>query len=122
MGGVFCAGKTASVSTAAIERALPPVHPADGHTPDSSRRAVQTALEIGAAVWLAGVFALLLYGAVGYLCLQKRVATAIRVRSNIYESDRIQTPFVLGVIRPKIYVPAGFDRAPQWTRGVGGRR
>ncbi|SDM99212.1 M56 family metallopeptidase [Acetanaerobacterium elongatum] len=70
------------------------------HTPPTWR-------EVLAVVWLAGVFLLLCYSAVSYLRLRHRLATAVRVRDNLYETDRIQTAFVMGFIRPKIYLPAG---------------
>ena len=70
---------------------------------------IQLVLEIGSVIWLIGIIALLLYVVIGYLHLQKRVKTSIRVKDNIYETDRIKTPFVFGVIHPKIYVPIGID-------------
>ena len=87
----------------AIERSLPPSNPAESVNP------VQIALTIGAYLWIAGVFVLLLYGIISYLRLKRRVTTAIRVHDNIYETDLIKTPFVLGVIRTKIYVPTGLS-------------
>ncbi len=85
----------------AIETSLPPVNSVNSVNP------VQIALEIGTYLWLAGVLALLLYGVISYLHLKKRIMTAIRVHDNIYETDLIQTPFVLGFLRTKIYIPAG---------------
>ena len=85
----------------AIERSLPPAGPADSVNP------VHIALEIGAYLWLAGVLALLLYGIISYLYLKKRIMTAIRVHDNIYETDLIKTPFVLGFVRTRIYIPTG---------------
>ena len=85
----------------AIERALPPASPINSVNP------VQVALEIGTYLWLAGVLALLLYGIISYLRLKKRVMTAIRVHDNIYETDLIKTPFVLGFVRTRIYIPTG---------------
>ncbi|MDR2671626.1 MAG: M56 family metallopeptidase, partial [Oscillospiraceae bacterium] len=64
-------------------------------------------------VWLAGVAAMLVYGMVAYLRLKRRVALAVRVEGNIYESDRIDAPFVLGWTSPRIYLPAGID-LPQY--------
>lgn len=49
----------------------------------------------------------MLYGIISYLHLKKRVITAIRIHDNIYETDLIKTPFVLGFVCPKIYVPTG---------------
>lgn len=84
-----------------IERSLPPVSPIDSVNP------MQVLLEIGTYLWLAGVLALLLYGMISYLRLRKQIMTAIRVHDNIYETDLIKTPFVLGFIRTKIYIPTG---------------
>lgn len=85
----------------AIERSLPPVSPAESVNP------VQVVLEIGAYLWMAGVLVLLLYGIISYLRLKRRVMTAILVHDNIYETDLIKTPFVMGFIRTQIYVPTG---------------
>jgi len=87
----------------AIERSLPPSSPAESVNP------VQVALEIGAYLWTMCVLALLLYGIISYLRLKRRVTTAIRVHDNIYETDLIKTPFVLGFIHAKIYVPTGLS-------------
>lgn len=86
---------------AVIERSLPPTSFVSSVNP------VQIALEIGAYLWLAGTLTLLLYGIISYLHLKKRVITAIRIHDNIYETDLIKTPFVLGFVCPKIYVPIG---------------
>ena len=59
--------------------------------------------------WLIGAAVLLLYGAVSYLILRRRVSTATLAGDNIYESDRIKTPFILGYVRPKIYIPLGLS-------------
>lgn len=59
------------------------------------------------AVWLAGTIVGLVWGLVSYLRLRRRVAEAVRVTGNVYESDQIPSPFVLGIFRPKIYlIPA----------------
>ena len=84
-----------------IGRTLLPVNGANSINP------IQIILEIGAYLWLAGVLAFMLYGIISYLRLKKRISTAIRVHNNIYETDLIKTPFVLGFIRPHIYIPAG---------------
>ena len=70
---------------------------------------IQIALEIGTVVWLTGTVALLLYAIISYLRLKRKVGTAIWVNDNIYETDLIKTPFVLGYIRPKIYIPIGLE-------------
>lgn len=62
---------------------------------------------ISAAVmlWLAGVVVLLLYGVISYVRTRRQVSGSIRLEGNIYETDRIPTPCVLGFFRPKIYLP-----------------
>ncbi|MCL1792136.1 MAG: Ig-like domain-containing protein, partial [Peptococcaceae bacterium] len=60
-------------------------------------------------VWLAGIVLLLFHAMYGYMKLKRRLQTATWVRDNIYETDRIITPFVLGFIRPKIYIPLGIE-------------
>ena len=69
-----------------------------------------------AIVWLCGTAALLAYGGVSYLLLRRRVSDAVRVGDNVYESDRIKTAFILGIIRPRIYLPRGLDEtARRWV-------
>ncbi len=61
------------------------------------------------ALWLAGVAGMLVYTAVSYLLLRHRVATAVRLRNNIYRSENVDSPFVLGFLGPKIYLPFRMD-------------
>ena len=60
-------------------------------------------------LWPYGAAALLLYAIIGYIRLKRRVSLAVRVENNIYETDRIDSPFVLGIISPRIYIPAGME-------------
>ncbi len=63
--------------------------------------------EVLAVVWLAGILLLVCYAAVSYLRLRRRLATAVLLRENIFETDRIHTAFVLGLFKPRIYLPVG---------------
>jgi len=58
-------------------------------------------------VWAAGMVALLLYTVISTVRLRRSVGAALRVRDNIWESSAVDSPFVLGIIRPRIYVPRG---------------
>ncbi len=58
-----------------------------------------------AGVWLVGIFILLIYTVVSCLKIKKLTATAVLLRENIYRSENIQSPFVFGIIKPKIYLP-----------------
>ena len=58
-----------------------------------------------AIVWAVGVVALLAYAAVSYLRLRKKVGAAVLLRDNIYQSENVASPFVLGVFQPRIFLP-----------------
>ena len=73
--------------------------------PGASANPLQILLPILAAFWCAGVILLLLYAAISYFRLLRRVNTAVLFRDNIYQSENIASPFILGIIKPKIYIP-----------------
>ena len=56
-------------------------------------------------LWLVGVFALLLYTVISYVRLKKKIGTAVLYKDNIFQSESVISPFVLGIIKPKIYLP-----------------
>ncbi len=58
-------------------------------------------------VWAAGMLGLLLYTVISTVRLRRSIGAALRVRDNIWESSAVDSPFVLGIIRPRIYVPRG---------------
>ncbi|MBR3753194.1 MAG: hypothetical protein IKK50_08700 [Ruminiclostridium sp.] len=60
-------------------------------------------------VWAVGAGIMALWAIISYLKLRHRVADAVLMRDNIYETDRVDTPFVCGFIKPHIYLPAGMD-------------
>jgi len=64
----------------------------------------------GSMIWAAGVAVLLGYSLVSYLLLRGRLGPAVRVQEDIYESDRISTPFLLGILDPRIYLPVGLPQ------------
>ena len=57
-------------------------------------------------LWLIGIAAMLLYALISYIIIRRKVRTSVRLRDNIYLCDNIPTPFILVVIRPKIYLPS----------------
>lgn len=59
--------------------------------------------------WFVGVVLLLGYAAISYLRFRKKVQASVRLRDGIYVCDNIRTPFILGVIRPGIYLPSDMD-------------
>lgn len=58
-----------------------------------------------AGVWLVGIAALLIYTLVSFLRLKRKIGTAVLLCDNIYQSESVVSPFVLGIIKPKIYLP-----------------
>lgn len=77
--------------------------------PGASANPLQIWISVMATVWLAGAAALLLYSAISYWRLRRRVREAVILRDNIYQSENAGSPFVLGIIQPKIYLPYSVD-------------
>ena len=71
-----------------------------------SEQAEMTALQIAAYVWLTGASVMAIYSVVQYLTLRHRLVGAAPYREEIYLADHIATPCVLGVLRPRVYLPS----------------
>ena len=78
--------------------------------PGASANPLQIWIPVLTVIWLLGVAALFLYSAVSYRRLRRRVCEAVILRDNIYQSENVCSPFVLGIIRPKIYLPYHMDK------------
>lgn len=74
---------------------------------------MQLVLAACSFLWAAGIGVLLLYSAVSYGKMKYRMRTAVRMKENVFQSDRIRSPFILGFIRPKIYIPFGLEERMQ---------
>lgn len=88
---------------------LPPTEVVTAQPIPTSKPAMTVSLL--AAIWLAGVVMMLTYMLVSYLGIYRRVCTAVRLEDNVYRCGSWGTPFVLGLLRPRIYVPEGMDDA-----------
>ena len=62
-------------------------------------------------IWLCGIIILLMYTIVRYVNLRQKICTAVPIYDNIYQSENISSSFILGIIKPKIYLP--FDIGKQ---------
>lgn len=91
------------VLNAALHDTLPAASPANSANP------MQIAIFIASVLWCAGAAALALYGLISYLVLRRRLRTATRLEDKVFESAAVRSPFVLGVLRPRIYLPYGLD-------------
>ena len=69
--------------------------------------------EIAGWVWLIGLGAMLLYALVSYLRLRRRVSVSLAIQDHIYLCDAISSPFILGVVKPRIYLPSTLDEIQQ---------
>ena len=86
-----------------VNNALP------AQTPAASVNPMQILIFIGACIWLTGIAAMLLYSAVSYMRLKYRLQDATLLWGNVFETDKITSPFLCGLIKPKIYLPVGLN-------------
>ncbi|WP_243136997.1 M56 family metallopeptidase, partial [Alkaliphilus serpentinus] len=70
---------------------------------------LQIYIEIAAYIWVLGIIALLVYSFVSIFMLKRQLKSAQLIEQNIYEAKNLKTPFVLGFIKPKIYLPVGLN-------------
>ncbi|MDR0273062.1 MAG: M56 family metallopeptidase, partial [Clostridiales bacterium] len=73
----------------------------------SSVYPLQVLTFIGSWIWIIGVAVMFLYGIISYFILKRKMKNAVCSEANIYEAESIQSPFVLGVFKPKIFLPPG---------------
>ena len=73
--------------------------------PGASVNPLQIWIPVIASIWVAGIVILLGYTVVSYLLLRRKVGTAVLLKDNIFQSENVGSPFVLGIVRPKIYLP-----------------
>ena len=71
-------------------------------------------MAIATLVWMAGTAAMALYGVMSLVRLRRRLVGAVPLEKGVYLADHIDTPFVLGLFRPKIYLPSAL---PEGERG-----
>lgn len=77
--------------------------------PIASANPLQIWIPVSANLWVAGIALMLLYTAVSYFRLRHKVSTAVLLRENIYQSEYVDSPFVLGILKPRIYLPFQMD-------------
>lgn len=73
--------------------------------PGDSANPLQIWVPLLTAIWAAGIGAMLLYTVISYLRIRRKIGTAILLRDNIYRSENVASPFVLGIVKPRIYLP-----------------
>ena len=91
----------------AVNNALPQEHAALGADP------LEGDFAIGSMIWLLGIAGMAIYSAVSYFLLRRKLVGAVLLKDNIYLADGIGSPFVMGLIRPKIYLPSSLSEQEQ---------
>ena len=109
-GVMYAAAPELNTGIAALNDAINPAFTAAfAPEPSASANPLQVLLPRASVIWLAGAAVMLLWALVSWLRLRRRVAEAVRLEGNMFESERVASPFVLGLIRPRIYLPFGLD-------------
>jgi len=73
--------------------------------PGTSANPLQLWIPTFAVIWIIGMVALLIYTVISYAKVKRNIGTAVLYKDNIYQSENVVSPFVLGMIKPKIYLP-----------------
>jgi len=95
-----------AVNPAIAEVFTPTVTDTVQSVPSVTAPTVVSVTQTASVIWLAGMVLMLLYTAVSYLRLRRRVAVSIPVENGLWLCDAIETPFILGILRPRIYIPS----------------
>lgn len=74
---------------------------------------MEAPMAIATIVWLTGVTAMVIYGVASLLRLRRRLVGAVPLEKDVYLADHIDTPFVLGLVQPKIYLPSVLPEGEQ---------
>ena len=73
--------------------------------PATSANPLQILIPVLSNLWLVGIAGMLLYTVISYFKVRWKIGTAVLLRDNIFQSENVVSPFVLGIIRPNIYLP-----------------
>lgn len=75
----------------------------------SSVGLVEVLMTAAVVLWIVGMIALIAYSVIGYIKMYRKMSTAVLLEGNIYQSELVRSPFILGFLRPKIYIPYGLS-------------
>ena len=82
---------------------------ADSADPNAGSNLWHNWTQIGAVIWLFVAGCILLYALISFLRLKRRVKASVRLHDNVYVCDEVPSPFILGIIKPLVYLPSGMD-------------
>ncbi len=101
-GGTICTIEFGDWSSQTAQGAVNVVRAADTDP-------VQAFMAVGGIIWAVGIIIFLAWSVLRYVQLRRKLADAVKMEEGIFQSDRINAPFILGAMHPRIYLPAGLD-------------
>jgi len=66
-------------------------------------------MNIVSNIWLTGVMLVLLYGVISYIILARKLIGATKYKDNIWQSEKVLSPFIFGFFKAKIYIPYNIE-------------
>lgn len=81
----------------------------------ASANPMQIVTAVASVVWITGIIGMLTYGIVSFVKIKKRIEFATKVEVNIFECEKIRSPFVLGIIKPRVYLPCGMTENREYV-------
>ncbi len=107
---MYSQSPTVSTGIPALNTVINPVISATfAPTPENSVNPMQIITTISAYLWAVGLAVMLVYALVSFLALRRKLRTAVKDEGNIFFSEFVKSPFILGIIKPKIYLPFGLE-------------
>ena len=100
---------TPTVTPSTVDDSAPEVSADAVVQPSTPSRSVD--MNLLSIAWAVGIYIIVMAALAGYLSLRSAVAASIPLEGNVYLCDNIKSPFILGVLRPRIYLTSGMDEA-----------
>lgn len=94
-----------------VNQAVNPLLSGMASSEEAAASPVQRLVSVVAVLWAMGVVLMLAYLLLSYARLYRQTATAVRLRDNVFQSEFVGSPFILGLARPRIYVPYHMEEA-----------
>lgn len=106
---------TTPVADAVIDATIPIADnpPLAAVTPEISVNPMQILILAGMIIWLVGIAVMVIISVVNYFRLKKDLRFAVRMKDNIWQCETVRSPFLVGLVKPKIYLPYGLDEQTQ---------
>ncbi len=105
-------GSMSRIPEYAVNTGIAPVNEAIAgiyNDPSQQITSFLTIKNIFSYIWITVAVLIILYGAISYIILRVKMSNSVLLKDNIYQSDKISSPFILGFISPKIYIPFSLD-------------